>query len=42
MHLVIVYLDYKNLIGFIITKRLNQRQIRWAKLITDYNFKIKH
>jgi hypothetical protein len=42
MHPVIVYSDYKNLIGFMTTKRLNRRQIRWAELMMDYDFKIKY
>ena len=35
-------MDYKNLIGFLITKELNQRQVRWAKMLTEYYFKIQH
>jgi hypothetical protein len=38
----IVKMDYKNLIGFLITKELNQRQVRWAEILTEYYFKIKH
>jgi hypothetical protein len=35
-------MDHKNLTGFLTTKELNQRQIRWAELLTKYYFKIKH
>jgi hypothetical protein len=35
-------MDYKNLIGFLTTKELNQRQIRWVKILAEYYFKIKH
>src|ERR1700679_2054732 len=38
----IVKTDYKNLIRFLTTKELNQRQIRWAKILTEYYFKIKY
>jgi hypothetical protein len=38
----IVKTDYKNLIRFLTTKELNQRQIRWAKILTEYHFKIKY
>jgi len=34
--------DYKNLIGFLITKELNQRQVRWAEILAEYHFKIQH
>jgi len=32
--------DYKNLMGFLITKELNQRQVRWAEILIEYYFKI--
>jgi len=32
--------DYKNLIGFLTIKELNQRQVRWAEMLTEYYFKI--
>ena len=35
-------MDYKNLIGFLTTKELNQRQVRWVKKLIEYYFKIKH
>jgi len=35
-------MDYKNLIGFLIIKELNQRQVRWAEMLTEYHFKIQH
>ena len=35
-------MDYKNLIGFLITKELNQRQVRWAEMLIEYHFKIQH
>jgi len=38
----IVKIDYKNLTGFLTTKELNQRQVRWAKILVEYYFKIKH
>ena len=34
--------DYKNLMGFLITKELNQRQVRWAEMLTEYYFKIQY
>ena len=37
-----VITDYKNLVGFLITKELNYRQVRWAKELIKYYFKIKH
>jgi len=38
----VVKTDYKNLISFLTTKELNQRQVRWAEMLTEYHFKIKH
>jgi len=38
----IVKMDYKNLIGFLTIKELNQWQVRWAKILVKYYFKIKH
>ena len=37
-----VIIDYKNLVGFLITKELNQRQVRWVKELIEYHFKIKY
>ena len=34
--------DYKNLIGFLTTKKLNQRQVRQAEMLTEYYFEIQH
>ena len=34
--------DYKNLIEFLITKELNQRQVRQAEMLIEYYFKIQH
>ena len=33
--------DHQNLEYFMITKELNRRQIRWAELLSEFNFKIK-
>jgi len=38
--LFMVKTDYKNLIGFLIIKELNQRQVRWAEMLIEYHFKI--
>ena len=35
-------MDYKNLIGFLITKELNYRQVRQAEILTEYYFKIQY
>ena len=35
-------MDYKNLIGFLITKELNQRQVRQAEMLIEYHFKIQY
>ena len=40
--LFIVKTDYKNLIGFLIIKELNKRQVRWAEMLIEYYFKIQH
>jgi hypothetical protein len=40
--LFIIKTDYKNLIGFLIIKELNQRQIRWAEILTEYHFEIEY
>ena len=34
--------DYKNLIGFLIIKKLNQRQVKWAEMLIEYYFKIQY
>jgi len=40
--LFIIKIDYKNLIGFLTIKELNWRQVRWAKMLVEYYFKIKY
>ena len=35
-------MDYKNLIGFLIIKELNYRQVRQAEILTEYYFKIQY
>ena len=35
-------MDYKNLIGFLTTKKLNQRQVRQAEILIEYYFKIQY
>ena len=35
-------MDYKNLTGFLTTKKLNYRQVRWAEMLAEYYFKIKY
>ena len=35
-------MDYKNLTGFLITKELNKRQVRQAKILAEYYFKIQY
>ena len=34
--------DYKNLTGFLITKELNQKQVRWAEMLIKYHFEIQY
>ena len=38
----VVKIDYKNLIGFLIIKELNQRQVKWAEILIEYYCKIKY
>ena len=38
----IVKTDYKNLTGFLTTKKLNYRQVKWVKMLVEYYFKIEH
>ncbi|KAI1002161.1 hypothetical protein K3495_g6045 [Podosphaera aphanis] len=33
--------DHKNLKYFMTSKRLTERQVRWAQLLSDFNFKLK-
>jgi hypothetical protein len=28
--------------GFLTTKELNQRQVRWVEILTEYHFEIKY
>ena len=35
-----VYTNHRNLKYFIITKQLNQRQVRWIEFLFEFNFKI--
>ena len=35
-------MDYKNLMGFLIIKELNQRQVRWAEMLVEYHFEIQY
>jgi hypothetical protein len=37
-----VYTDYKNLIYFTTTKKLNQQQVRWSETLARYNFQIAY
>lgn len=37
---ITVYTDHQNLSNFLTTKVWNQRQIRWAEQLANYNFKI--
>ena len=39
---IIIYTNHKNLLSFLCDKKLNQKQMRWAKKITHYDFEIKH
>jgi hypothetical protein len=39
-YLIKVLTDYKNLTWFITIKILNRRQVRWAEILTSYNFQI--
>jgi hypothetical protein len=38
----IIKIDHKNLTGFLTTKKLNWRQVRWAEILVKYYFKIKY
>ena len=35
-------MDYKNLIRFLTTKELNQKQVKQTEILTKYYFKIKY
>jgi len=38
----VVKTDHKNLINFLTTKELNRKQVRWAEMLAEYHFIIKH
>ena len=38
----IVKIDHKNLMGFLIIKELNWRQVRQAEILSKYHFEIKY
>ena len=42
MELFRVVTDYKNLTGFLTTKKLNWKQVKWVKELIEYYFKIKY
>jgi hypothetical protein len=42
IELFIIKTDYKNLIGFLTTKKLNWRQVRWAEILAKYYFEIEY
>ena len=42
MELFKVITDYKNLVGFLTIKELNQKQVKWVKELIEYYFKIKY
>ena len=35
-------MDYKNLTGFLTTKKLNRKQVKQAEMLAEYYFKIKY
>ena len=35
-------MDYKNLVGFLTTKKLNQKQVKQVEELIEYYFKIKY
>ncbi len=41
-HQIQVYTNHKNLLYFMIMKVLNQRQIKWSKELSLYNFQIQY
>jgi transposase InsO family protein/predicted aspartyl protease len=38
----LILTDHKNLEPFTVKKRLNERQVRWAELLSEFNFKLEH
>ena len=41
-HQIEVYTDHQNLTSFMTTKKLNRRQVRWAEMMANFDFKIFH
>ncbi|KAG9194056.1 hypothetical protein G6011_04091 [Alternaria panax] len=41
-HQIEVFTDHQNLAGFMTTKKLNRRQVRWAEMLAQFDFKITH
>ena len=41
-HTIEVFSDHQNLTSFMTTKKLNRRQVRWAELLAQFDFKITH
>ena len=39
---IIVYTNHKNFLFFLYDKEFNQKQLKWAKKLTHYDFEIKH
>ncbi|KAH7562940.1 reverse transcriptase [Bipolaris maydis] len=37
-----VFTDHQNLTSFMTTKKLNRRQVRWAEMLAQFDFKITH
>jgi hypothetical protein len=42
IELFIIKIDYKNLTGFLTTKELNRRQVKWAEILAEYYFEIEY
>ena len=42
IELFIIKTDYKNLTKFLTTKELNYKQVKQAKMLVEYYFKIKY
>ncbi|KAK1909008.1 hypothetical protein P3342_011085 [Pyrenophora teres f. teres] len=41
-HQIDVFSDHQNLTSFMTTKKLNRRQVRWAEMLSQFDFKITH
>src|SRR5437868_1856585 len=41
-HKVRILTDHKNLVPFMTTKKLNERQIRWSKTLSQYDIKLEY